>query len=336
MRVLFAGSPSIAVPSLVRIASAHEVVGVLTNPESSKGRGREIQPTQVAKAAMEIFGPAVPILAPERLGTEIRETIARLEPHILVSFAYGKIFGPKFLALFPKSGINIHPSLLPRHRGSSPIQQAILERDAETGVSVQRLALEMDSGDILAMERIALSGDETTESLSSFCGEIGAKLVESVLERVADGSETAIPQAGEPTYCRKISKEDGLIDWTMSCLDIDARVRAFNPWPGCYTFLRGQRLNILKCKPYPDTMPDGRCTRLLNEETNRSGEASNPMTKALPGTILAVDRQRGILVRSKDGVVALETLQFATRKVLTWKEFRNGAGDIEGLVLTSQ
>ncbi|PKL07199.1 MAG: methionyl-tRNA formyltransferase [Spirochaetae bacterium HGW-Spirochaetae-9] len=312
MRVLFAGSPDIAVPTLLTVAQRHMVVGILTNPESARGRGKEILPTAVALSAREHFGSELPILAPEKLDGTSREAVAALAPDILVVFAYGRIFGPQFLALFPKGGINIHPSLLPRHRGSSPIQQAILDRDGETGVSVQRIALEMDSGEIFAAEKIALEGRETAGSLSERCSTIGARLAASVLDAMDAGRALASPQVGSPSYCRKIAKEDGLIDWSLSSLDIDARVRAFDPWPGACSYLEGQRLNIHEAQPCVE--PEDKA--LLNTPA---------------GTIIGLDKARGIIVKTGEGFIALRKLQFAARKVLSYKDFANGMRKLEGL-----
>jgi methionyl-tRNA formyltransferase len=324
VRILFAGSPDIAVPTLLAVAERHTVVGILTNPESARGRGRGILPTAVASAARERLGSELPILAFERLDGNAREAVAALEPELLLAFAYGKIFGPKFLALFPEGGINVHPSLLPRHRGSSPIQQAILDGDGVTGVSIQRIALEMDSGDILAVEKIALDGRETTVMLSERCAVLGARLASSVLDALEDGRTSAFPQVGVPSYCRKIAKEDGLIDWNLSSLDIDTRVRAFDPWPGTYSYLGGQRLNILEAQPCPES-------EYGTSPEYRAAPEYRALLNAPAGTIIGMDKAKGIIVKTGEGLIALRKLQFAARKVLPYREFANGMRNLEGL-----
>ncbi|MCE1195619.1 methionyl-tRNA formyltransferase [bacterium] len=321
MRVLFAGSPAIAVPALLEIAARHEIVGVLTNPESAQGRGKEILPTAVEAAAREKLGAGLPILKPGRLDAAARAAVAALAPDILVAFAYGKIFGPKFLALFPRGGINVHPSLLPRHRGSSPIQQAILDRDAETGVSVQALALEMDSGDLYAAERFPLSGEESAAALSERCAAIGARLAASVLDDIQAGRAAPRPQEGTPTYCRKIAKEDGRIDWAEPAAAISAKIRAFDPWPQAYTFLGGKRLNLLDAA--------------LVEASAAGQPPGEPAGRALPnpppGTIIGMDKARGIVVTTGEGCLALRKLQFAAKKALSYKEFANGLRGLAGM-----
>ena len=320
MRILFAGSPDIAVPSLIRLSFEHQIVGVLTNPESARGRGLGVERSAVGEAAVDVFGDRVPVLAPERLGAEARAQVAALDPEILVSFAYGKIFGPKFLALFPRGGVNVHPSLLPRFRGPAPIPSAILARDRETAITVQRIALEMDSGDILGQLVLPLNGMETAEVLAEVAAIMGADLLSRVLEEIAEGREQGRPQEGEPSYCTMLRKEDGLVDWMAPVLDIDAKVRAFYPWPMAFTYFRGMRLNILEVFPYPHI-------------TFAAGPGSLDFEDAAPGTLLGLDKSRGIMVQTVDGLIALRRLQLQQKKALPYREFANGIRDLAGTVL---
>jgi methionyl-tRNA formyltransferase len=320
VRLLFAGSPYIAVPSLIRLSFEHEIVGVLTNPESAKGRGLSVAGSAVAEAAEDLFGGRVPVLAPERLGAEAREAVAALRPDVLVTFAYGKIFGPKFLALFPRGGVNLHPSLLPRFRGPAPIPAAILARADRTAVTVQRIALEMDSGDILGQLVLPLSGTETSEDLSEVAAVMGADLLSRVLEEIAEDRERPRPQEGEPSYCSMLRKEDGLIDWYAPLVDIDAKIRAFYPWPGAYTWFRGARLAVLEAFPYPHV-------------TFAAGPASLDFEDSPPGTLLGLDKSRGIMVQTNDGLIALRRLQVQHKKALPYREFANGMRDLAGTVL---
>lgn len=312
MRILFAGSPDIAVPALAATVRDHDIVGILTNPDAPKGRGLADSCTPVAAAAAELL-PGVPILSFEHLGAEAREAVAALSPEILVVFAYGRIFGPKFLALFPRGGINVHPSLLPKYRGCAPIPWAILNRETETGITVQRLAERMDSGAILARETITLTGRETKDSLSEYIAERGADLLASVLGRIERGQVTEEEQDEESaTYCSFLCKENGKIDWTRSALDIDARVRAFHSWPGAFAELRGQRVNILESLPCPDDASPG---------------SGGPVE---PGTVVALDKSQGIMVQTGNGLLALRRLQLQTKKPLPFKEFANGVRDLVG------
>lgn len=328
MRILFAGSPAIAVPALEAVfalgaesAGGFELAGLLTNPDSPKGRSGKSEPTELAlsagrlNAALEAAGKApFPILKPEKLDAGARHQAAALEADLLVSFAYGRIFGPKFLALFPCGGINIHPSLLPKYRGPTPIQAAILGRETETGVTIQKLAPQMDSGDILAQERLPLDGRETAASLSEDVARKAAEMLPSALKGIAEGTIQARPQdhAGA-SYCSLIVREAGLIDWTASALEIDARIRAFDPWPLSWTTHGGRRLFILNAEPL--------------DAGDLPPKAAGP---ALPGRVLGIDKKRGILVRTGEGILAVSALQYEAKKALEWKAFLNGVRDFTG------
>jgi len=317
VRILFAGSPAIAVPALEAIASmsegGFELAGLLTREDSVKGRGGKPEPTECAMAA-ETISANLPILKPEKLDSTAREQAAALNADLLVSFAYGKIFGPQFLALFPLGGINIHPSLLPKYRGAAPIPAAILNRETATGITIQRLAAEMDTGDILVQETVPLCGRETTESLSALMAAKAAQLLPSALRGIADGTVTPRPQNhNTATYCSLIKKEDGLIDWTQSAAEIDARIRAFNPWPLSWTTHGDLPLFVLKAQA------------LKAQALEKAGHAPAP-----PGQVLGKDKDTGILIQTGDGVLAVSELQYQAKKALEWKAFLNGARNFLG------
>ena len=320
MRVLFAGSPSIAV-SLLRLLcdlKGIELVGVLTNPDTSKGRHGTPQPTEVGEAAEKILlkfkeqdKKTFPVLKPLKLDASLRDHVSTLKPDLLVSFAYGRFFGPKFLSLFPFGGINIHPSLLPKYRGPTPVQAAILNGDDVTGITIQRLAQEMDSGDILATEILQLTGRETAASLSGIICEKAALMLPAVLNDIAAGKAHGIPQDhSKASFCSLIEKDDGLLDWKMIVKEIEAKIRAFDPWPLCRTIHSGRELFILKADIY--------------DSDKMSGE---------PGLVLGIDKNNGILIQTGKGILAVTELQYQTKKALFWKDFLNGARDFTGSVL---
>jgi methionyl-tRNA formyltransferase len=345
MRVLFAGSPGIAVPSLRAIAEgpypAVELAGVLTNADSRKGRGGGEEPTGVGALAAVLAeeyrrqGRDLALFKPLKLDAPFREAAAAWRFDLLVSFAYGRIFGPKFLALFPLGGINVHPSLLPKYRGPSPIPAAILGGDRETGVTIQTLAAEMDSGDILAQERFSLTGRETAASLGETVAERAARMLPPLLGAIAAGTAKGRPQdpAGA-TWCSLLAKEDGRIDWSMGAGEIDARIRAFTPWPLSWTAHDGQELCILEARPYePAGGPRGGTAfpapgPALSGETAAAPPAAGGT--AAPGAVLGVDTQWGILVQTGDGILAVERLQYRAKKALGWKDFLNGARAFTG------
>jgi len=322
-RILFAGTPDIAVPSLERLYGSHEIVGVLTNPDREAGRGRRISFSPVKEKAVEL---GLPVFQPEKLDGVFRGSVAALDPDILVVVAYGKFFGPKFLALFPFGGVNLHPSLLPRYRGPSPINAAILAGDRETGITVQRLALEMDAGDIVLQERIPLSGVETAGSLAACAAERGAALLEEALRLLEEGRAVPRPQDGaSATFCGLLTREMGRIDWGRSAGEIDRLVRAFTPAPGAWTTFRGETLRILSASPVDlDAGSDVGTVRAGSD-----GVGSRPFQ----GKILGVDKRRGILIQTGQGILAVTELQLQSKKAMDHRSFANGIRDFDGAFL---
>ena len=313
LRVLFAGTPEMAVPSLRSVAARHDVAGVLTNPDRETGRGRKTAPSPVKTAAREL---GIPVFQPEKLDAAFRGIVRGLEPDILAVVAYGRIFGPQFLACFPRGGINLHPSLLPRYRGPSPINAAILNGDGETGISVQRLALRMDAGDIILQETLPLSGTETARELTGVAADRGAVLFAEALDRIAAGTAASTPQdESKATYCGLLGKEQGRIDWGAGTAVIERMVRAFDPWPGAWTLFRGESLRIMSSTVYPEKAPE-----------NHAGPGK-------PGKVLGVDKRAGILVQTGDGILALRELQLQSKKAMDFASFINGVRDISGCVL---
>jgi methionyl-tRNA formyltransferase len=312
MRVLFAGTPAIAVPSLEILEREEGITlaGVLTNPDKPRGRKGESQPSEVCETAQEILRlykeegrDTFPILKPLKLDAALREEVDNLKPDLLVSFAYGHFFGPKFMALFPLGGINIHPSLLPKYRGPAPLQAAIINRDSETGISIQKLAQEIDSGDILAVEHLQLTGVETAESLGEVISQKAAQILPSVLEKIAKGERGTAQDHSKASFCSMISRDDALIDWEkQSAAEIEARIRAFTPWPLCRTIHNGRELFILKAVVY-------------------NGEKSD---QGVPGQVLGIDKN-GILIQTGSGILAVTELQYQAKKALFWRDFLNGA-----------
>jgi len=308
MRILFAGTPALAVPSLARAAHAHEVIAVLTSPDQPAGRGRGLVQPPVKQAAAQL---GLNVLQPEKIDEPFLEEVRALAPDVLVVAAYGKIFRQSFLSLFPLGGINMHPSLLPRYRGPSPITAAILAGDPEAGVTIQRVARKFDTGDILAQEHLLLKGDETTASLSEALGLRGAELLASVLAEMAAGMLPAgrVQEEESATYCGTIRKEDGIVCWEDPAEIIERKVRAFDPWPRMSTTFRAESLLLLKSHVYPDTLGEQR---------------------GLPGDVLAADRIHGFLVRTGHGILAVERLQLQFKKPLDWRSFVNGHPDMVG------
>jgi len=332
LKILYAGSPAPAATTLRLLLDRQaqdggasggasqdkncgwQITGVLTNPPSAKGRHKELVPTDVGALAAE---RGIPVFCPQKLDAAAREQIAAQGFDALVCFAYGKIFGPKFLSLFKAGGVNVHPSLLPKYRGATPVPAAILNCDKETGVTVQTLALGMDEGEILAQEKIALDGTETTDSLLDKSAQIAAALLEGLLDKAAQNPGAEIlkkgkPQEGEPSYTKTISKDDALINWNDSAVKIAAAVRAYTSEPGSWTRIggeSGETLKILKAAPLG---------------------LANDFASLPAGTVAAFDKKQGILIKCGQGVLCVTELQRQQKKAMGYKDFMNGARDFVG------
>ena len=313
LKILFAGTPEMAVPSLNALADNFEVVGVLCASDSRSGRHKKKIAPSVKIAAEK---RALPVLQPERLDTEARTQAAALGAQLLVVFAYGRLFGPRFLALFAEGGINLHPSALPQFRGPSPITAAILAGCSHTAISVQRVALKMDAGDILIQKSFSLKGNETTASLSAALSHAAApELVRAVNDIIGKRLNPVPQNESNATYCKPVLKNDGLINWGLHASQLERMVRAYNPWPTAHTSMNGISLAILEAA-------------LIESPSLSAG------TKA-PGTVLGVDRSRGILVQTGKNILVLKQLQLATRRPLGFRAFLNGTRLKTGMILGS-
>ncbi len=313
IRILFAGSPEAAKKTLEILNSAQsesgfEIAGVLSNPPTAKGRHKDLIPTPVAAFAES---QGIPVLTPAHLDGEARDAVRPLKADLLVCFAYGHIFGPKFLELFPFGGINLHPSLLPKYRGCTPVPAAILNRDKQTAVTIQTLGLKMDEGDILEQSVVELNGTETGESLLNYSAEEGAKLILEVIKKC--NSEGKLPegrpQSGEASYTGIITKEDGRINWNESAEVIEAKIRAYYPEPGCWCVENDLPLRILEASVFSGTF------------------------ESTAGTVLEFSKRDGILIKTGDGILAVKKLQRQGKNAMDYKSFMNGARNFIGTVL---
>jgi methionyl-tRNA formyltransferase len=309
MRVFFAGTPGIALPSLVKLSADHKVVGVLTNPDRRSGRGMGVSCCPVKLKADEL---GLDTFQPETIDDGFIEKVRMLKPDVLAVTAYGRIFKKNFLDIFPQGGLNVHPSLLPKYRGASPIQSALLSGDSETGISVQRLALRMDSGSILAQETYTYKGFETAGWLTDYFAERGGELLTRVITGLENGESSEKEQdESMASYCSYISKNDGLIDWSNSAVYLERKLRAFTPWPGIFTFFGNKKLNIIEARVY--------------DTTNAGGKVA--------GSIAGTDKSSGILIQTGQGILAVQKLQLQSKKALDWKSFINGVKDFSNAVL---
>lgn len=303
------GTPEFAVPSLEALFAdtSYDVIAVYTQPDREAGRGRHLASSPVKELALS---RGIEVVQPVSLKDKsVVEHIENLKPDLLVVAAYGRIITPEILCIPEFGCINIHPSLLPHYRGSSPIVEPILQGDQVTGVTIMLLDRGMDTGPILAQKEVPVSDEDTAGSLTEKLAEIGAGLLMETLPRWITGKIEPQPQdESKASYTRIINKEDGEIDWHLPAIDLWRHVRAFNPWPGSYTRWQGKLLRIIEAIPVAakDTVEEGRVIALKQE------------------------RKSDIAVGTGDGYLCLIKVQMEGKRVMPADEFVRGQRDFIG------
>ena len=300
MRIVFMGTPDFSVPTLeALVASEHEVVGVVTQPDKPKGRGKEIHMSPVKECALQ---HNIPVYQPVRARDEaFVDEMRALTPDVMVVIAFGQIL-PKSLLELPKYGcVNIHASLLPKYRGAAPIQWAVINGDEETGITTMMMDVEMDTGDMLEKTVVKLDPEETGGSLFDRLSLLGGDLILSTLSKLEKGEITPVPQDHEKaTYVKKISKSMGDIDWTMDAVSIERLVRGLNPWPSAFTRLNGKMLKIWEAKVLPD-----------------------PDVKLPCGSVISASDE-GLKIQTGAGVLCVTSLQLEGKKRMDTAAFLRG------------
>jgi methionyl-tRNA formyltransferase len=295
-RIVFMGSPEFAIPTLRSLVDRYNVVGVVTQPDRPAGRGRTLTPPPVKKLAGELN---LPVIQPRKLSEpDAFQQLQEWEPELIVVAAFGQILRSSVLEL-PKHGcINVHASLLPRWRGAAPIQAAILNDDEETGITIMCMDAGVDTGAILKQKSAPISPKDTASTLSARLALLGADLLMETLPDYLDGRLTPTAQdESRATYAPMIKKEDGHLDFSAPAVDLERKIRAFNPWPGAFTTLNSQMLKI----------------HLAHAEGQISGA---PGARMIYDGLPAVSTTKGILV--------LDELQLAGRKPQSGKLFLQG------------
>ncbi len=312
IRVVFMGTPDVALPVLDALSNeGYQIIGVYTRRDRRAGRGRRMAESPVKTLALE---RGIPVFQPTSLLSDeaARAKLIELNPDVIVVAAYGLFLPSEILELPPLGCLNIHPSLLPRHRGPSPVTTAILEGDAETGVSLMKLDEGMDSGPILAQRPSPIGEDENTESLTSQLFEMGAQLLIKILPDWADDKINAVPQDdSRVTITRLLERADGEIDWSHPASEIARKVRAFHPWPGTFTTWNKKVLKVIEAQ---------------------SSSAST--SDYVPGSVIQTDDRRPEVVTG-NGALTLQTIQLEGRKAVAASEFILGYQDFVGSRLGS-
>lgn len=311
MRLVMMGTGVFAEPTFRRLLeSPHPVVGLFTQPD--RATGKERGSSRLARQGMKEIALErnIPVLQPESINTpEGVESLRSLAPDLLVVAAYGQILANDVLAAAPLGGINVHASLLPRYRGAAPINWAIYHGETRTGVTIIRMSLALDAGDILAQEALDILPDETAGELEARLGPLGARLAVETVEKLAQGSVKGLPQDKSlATKAPKLTKEHGAIDWTRPAAAVCCQIRAMQPWPTPYTYLHRQA-----------TAP----VRLIVQRARVSED--RPALSGLPGTVARNEAGTRLWVRAGDGVwVEILELQPAGKRRMPAHDFLRG------------
>jgi methionyl-tRNA formyltransferase len=303
------GTPWFAVPTLEQLMlNGYDIAAVYTQPDRESGRGRSVIASPVKRKATE-FG--LPVEQPDSFREEATlDRLAAYNPDYILIYSYGQILPQKVIDIPSRDCLAVHPSLLPKHRGAAPVVSAILSGDVFTGTTLMRVALKVDSGDILGQVQIPITDYDTTEILTGKLALLSVQMVLDVLPRLVRNE--IVPRQQDHSlsnYFGQLSKQDGEIDWNMPAVDVWRRVRAYNPWPGCYTRWNGKQLKILKAEPVP-----------VEENT-------------LPGRVIKLSDKHMLGIGTGDGVLAVFEVQLEGKKVMLAKDFIQGQREFIGAVL---
>lgn len=306
--IIFMGTPDFSVPVLEALHEKHPVSMVISQPDKPVGRKRVMTPPPVAAAAKEM---GIPLFQPDRIKAE--EAVGKirgLEPDLIITAAYGQIL-PKALLEIPELGaINVHASLLPKHRGGAPIHRSILKGDRQTGISIMYMEEGLDTGDVISQRTTEIRDDDNTGTLHDRLSTIGADLLLETLPAILDGTNASTPQnKDEATVSPNISKDDELLDWSREARDVFNHIRGLSPWPGAYTSFNDKRLKIYGANPPAGT------------------------SDALPGTITEVTDE-GFTVACGDGLtIEVTEVQLSGKKKTDGQNFAAGRQGLAGTVM---
>lgn len=312
MKIVFMGTPAFAVPSLrMLLEEGYEVVAVVTQPDRPQGRKKTLAPSPVKEAALEL---GLPVLQPERMRRpEAVAELAAYEPDLIVTAAYGQIL-PKSVLELPKNGcVNVHGSLLPKYRGGAPIQRCIINGEKVTGVTLMYMAEGLDTGDMISRVEVPIEDEDTSGTMFGKLSIAGRDLLKAEMPRLAAGRvEATVQDDSEATYAPNLSREDERIDWTAGSLATYNRIRGLVPFSGAFTLWNDETFKV-----WAAAKPD-----------NGSSAGGN----TAPGTVLSVS-ERGVEVKTGDGILMLTTVQPAGKKAMSAADFSRGASLKPGTVL---
>ena len=310
--IAFFGSPRLASVCLEALVNEFSVELVITQPKKRGGRGRKVIQTPVDEFASNHH---IPVMEPERIDSSFSSTLRSFGIGLIVVVAYGLIL-PEEVISYPRFGsLNLHGSLLPKYRGASPIQSALLNGEKESGISLQLMVPEMDAGDVLAQQKVLIHGEMTAESLLEIFIERAPDFLVRSIQRYLSGDLIPVKQEEDKaTFCKKLKKQDGLIRWESGASEILRKIKALNIWPVAYTTLDGKMLRIFDA-------------RTCSFSTKRAHT---------PGRVVALDQKNGIVVETGEGRVALVELQMENKRRMNYRDFLNGYRNLNGKLLGSK
>jgi len=303
MRIVFFGTPLFAVPSLkALIQSGEEIAAVVTQPDKKKGRGHLLSHSPVKELAVKeglcIFQPA------SMKDADFLNELSLIKPELIVVVAYGRILSERILKLPARGCLNVHASLLPKYRGAAPIPWAIINGEEFTGVTTMLMDKRLDTGDILLQESIPISDKDTAETLSRKLSELGASLLLKTIKGIKEGSIKPRPQTGEASYAPVIKKEDGLLNWSKTAIELFNFVQGMYPWPGAYCHLNKERIKLIIVRALDGQGKPGRIERALKDE---------------------------LVVGTAKGLISIIALQPEGKKVMSAEAFLHGRNIKEGI-----
>lgn len=312
MKILFMGTPDFARESLDSLYQAgFEICGVVTTPDRPSGRGMKLVASPVKEYAIE---KNLKLFQPEKIAnnTEFKNEIKALEPDLICVVSYGVILPKSFLKIPPYGCINVHPSMLPKYRGSAPIQWAVLNGDKKTGVSIMYLDEGMDSGDIISQEEVEIGDDETTGELWNRLSTIGAKMLTDAVKNIASGKIERTAQPNEFTIAPMLSKEMAKIEWNeKTASEIKNLVRGLNPIMGTFTFLNSKKIKFWKVQ------------KLSNNEISEKYDIKN-IEDVENGTVLFANEKIGLFIKAKEGIISVLEIQGENAKRMSVTDFLRG------------
>ncbi|MBR4800639.1 MAG: methionyl-tRNA formyltransferase [Clostridia bacterium] len=298
MKIVFMGTPDFSAIVLEKLNSVYPVGAVVTGLDKPVGRGYQLKPSPLKVKAEEL---GIPVLQYEKVSKEGIDDIRALEPDVIVTAAFGQILSEEFLNIPKFSVLNVHASLLPKYRGSSPIQWSILNGDEETGITIMKTIRAVDAGDMLLQKRTKIGDNETAGELFDRLAVLGGEAIVEALKLVENGEAHFVEQnEDEATHCKMIAKEDGRISFGKTARELDCFVRAMTPWPSAYTEIEGKKLKVFRVQKVDDT------------------------AERAIGEVVFADNKNGLVVQAEDGLVRLCDLQLEGSKRMSDLDFLRG------------